>query len=52
MTSGKRVSLEILVQTPLKKQLDALGPIASQGRSVQVSVKYVDDKKIPCQDPP
>ena len=32
------VSLEILVRTPLEKQL---GPIASGGRSVWPSVKYV-----------
>ena len=28
---------------PLKKQLDPMGPIASRGRSVRPSVKYVDD---------
>ena len=40
-----QVSLEILVRTPLEKQLDHLGPIASRGRSVRPSVKYVDHKK-------
>ena len=39
------VSLEILVQTPLEKQLDPLGPIASRGRSVWHAVKYLDDFK-------
>ena len=34
---------EILVQTTLEKQLDPMGPIASRGRSVRPSVKYVDD---------
>ena len=38
-----KVSLEILVQTPLEKQLDPMGPIASRGRFVRPSVKYVDD---------
>ena len=37
------VSLEILVQTPLEKQLDPFGPIASRGRFALPSVKYVDD---------
>ena len=36
-------SLEILVRTPLKKQLDPLGPIASRGRFVWPSVKYADE---------
>ena len=36
-------SLEKLVRTRLTKQLDPLGPVASQGRSVRPSVKYVDD---------
>ena len=30
---------------PVEKLLDATDPIASQGRSVQPSVKYVDDIK-------
>ena len=30
---------------PLDNQLDPLGPIDSGGRSVQPSVKYVDDFK-------
>ena len=37
-------SLEILIRTPLEKQLDPSGPIVSRGRYVQPSVKYVDDK--------
>ena len=36
------VGLETLVRTPFEKQLDLLGPIASQGRSVR-PVKYVHD---------
>ena len=40
-----RVSLEILTRTPLEKQLDPSGPIASRGRSVYRSVKYVDEQK-------
>ena len=36
-------SLEILVRTPLEKQLDPLGPIASRGRFVRPSVKNIDD---------
>ena len=40
------VSLKILVQTLLQKQLDPLGPIASWERSLQPSVKYVEDCKI------
>ena len=46
-------SLEILVQNPLEKQLDPHreaigpeGPVAPRGRSVQPSVKYVEDNKI------
>ena len=39
------VSLEILVWTPLEKRFDPLCPIASRGRSIRFSVKYVDDKK-------
>ena len=48
----KYVSKEISVWSPLEKQLDPfsvmfislkLGLIASRGRSVQPSVKYVDD---------
>ena len=35
--------LEVLVQTPLEKQLDPSGPIASRGRSARPSAKYVDD---------
>ena len=35
------VSLEILVRTPLEKQLDTWCPIAFQGRPVQPSVRYV-----------
>ena len=35
-------SLEILVRSPLEKQLDPLGPIASREKSVWPSVKYVD----------
>ena len=38
---GKYVSIKILAMTPLEKQLDPLGPIASQGRSVPTSVKYM-----------
>ena len=36
---------EVQVQTSLEKQLDLgpLGPIASRGRSVWPSLKYVDD---------
>ena len=34
-----KVSLEILVKTPLEKQLDARGPIASRGRSARPSVR-------------
>ena len=34
-------SLEILIRTPHEKQLDPSGPIASRGRYVQPSVKYV-----------
>ena len=37
------VSLEILVRTPLERQLEPLGPIASRGRFVRPSVNYADD---------
>ena len=37
------VSLEILVRTPLEKQLDPLGPITSRWRFVRPSVKYTGD---------
>ena len=43
---GLYVSLEIMLRTPLKKQLDPMGPmgpIASKEGSVQPFVKYVDD---------
>ena len=43
--------LDILVRTPHEKLSDPSGPIASQRRSVQTSVKYVDGKKS-CHDPP
>ena len=43
ITSGYRYSLEILVRTPLEKQLDSGGPIASRGRFVRPSVICVDD---------
>ena len=36
-------SLEILVQTSNEKLLDPSGPIASRGRFVWPSVKYVDN---------
>ena len=36
------VCLEIIVWTPLKKQLDPRGLIASRGSSIWPSVKYVD----------
>ena len=39
------VSLGILVRTPFEHQLDPSGPIASQGRSIWPSVKYLDLKK-------
>ena len=40
------VSLEILVRTPLEKQLDPSGPIfASLGRSIRHPMKNVDDQK-------
>ena len=39
------VYLDILVLTPLDKQLNPLGPIASQGKSVRLSVKYVETKR-------
>ena len=39
------VYLDILVLTPLDKQLNPLDPIASQGKSVRLSVKYVETKK-------
>ena len=35
------ITLEILVQIPLKNQLDPLDPINSGGRSIPPSVKYV-----------
>ena len=37
------VSLQILVRTPIEKQLDPSGPIASRVRSIRPSVKYVDN---------
>ena len=37
--------LDIQLQTPIEKQLDPSGPIASRGRSVRPSVKYVDNLK-------
>ena len=49
---GLWVSLEILVWTLIEKQLDPSGPMASRGRSVQPSVKYVDDQKNTRQDLP
>ena len=45
MSQVAKVSLEILVRTPLEIQLDPLGPTASRGRIVRPSVKYVDDLK-------
>ena len=38
-----KVSLEILVRNSLEKQLDPWSPIASQGRLVRPSAKYVDN---------
>ena len=37
---------------PVEKQLDLLGPITSDERSVRASLKHVDDFKKSCQDPP
>ena len=42
---------EILVWTPLEKQLDHLGLIATPGRSVQPSLKYLDDQNKYCRTP-
>ena len=39
-----------MLRTPLEKQLDPWGPIATRGRSVERSVKYIDDKKGPLTD--
>ena len=40
-----KVTFEILVQTPLKKQLDPMGPMTSQGRFVQLSMKHLAGQK-------
>ena len=39
------IHFKILVRTPLMKQFDSFGPIATRGRSILSSVKYVDDLK-------
>ena len=52
MSQVAKVSLEILVRTPLEMQLDPLGPTASRGRIVRPSVKYVDEKKNVLVPPP
>ena len=52
MSQVAKVSLEILVRTPLEMQLDPLGPTASRGRIVRPSVKYVDDLKKTFSYPP
>ena len=36
-----KVTFEILEQTPLKKQLDPMGPMTSRRRFVRLSTKYV-----------
>ena len=48
------VSLEILERTPFQKQLDPLGPVASRGRFVRSSVKYIGDlnKSYQCPSSP
>ena len=46
------VSLEVLIRSPLKKLLETLGPIASRGKVVLPSVKFVvETKKHSCRDP-
>ena len=39
-----KVTLGSVVRTPLEKQLDPSGPIASRGRSVRPSLKNVNDQ--------
>ena len=45
------VSLEILVGTPLEKQLDPVGPFTSRGRFLRPSATYGDNSIICCHNP-
>ena len=43
ITTGYSFPSKFWYGTPLEKQVDPLGPVASLGRSVQPSVKYDED---------